>query len=192
MRDEGGLPRRPPDQFLDSHVLLEPPSGCHRSPRRPTAYVRQGSPCPCCLSSPPSCTCKSLPVDHLVPRDCYRADVTKITCPDLSGSAATPNACTIGDVLDCVNRSTSRSFDLCSPPQDTPLPFSHVSPESNSLSPLPFLRRARIATPFAQLWPMLIQRERERERDNGKMANGWWNVEKAAAASVRPVPPWIG
>lgn len=39
------------------------------------------------------------------PRDCYRADVTKITCPDLSGSAATPKACAIGDVLDCINQS---------------------------------------------------------------------------------------
>lgn len=68
-QDESGLPRRPPDQFLDSHVLCwSRHPNCHRSTRRPTAYVRQGSPCPVVSPPPSSCTCKSLPVDHLVPQ----------------------------------------------------------------------------------------------------------------------------
>ena len=69
------------------------PFYCHRSTRPCTAYLRQGCPCPVVSHPPSSCTCKSLPVDHLISRDRYRGDVTKITCPDLSGSAATPKAC---------------------------------------------------------------------------------------------------
>lgn len=51
-RDEGGLPRRPPDQFLDSHVLLGLPLCCHRSTRRTHGICPAGFPLPCCLSSP--------------------------------------------------------------------------------------------------------------------------------------------
>lgn len=188
-RDEGGLPRRPPDQFLDSHVLLGLPLCCHRSTRRTHGICPAGFPLPCCLSSPQFMHLQELAgrSSHLqgsLPRRCdqdhlprsvrFGYDAERLRDP------RRPRLRQPVEALTSAPRPKTQHF-LFSMSRSGPTVFASFV--------FSFPRRGRTAVPFP--------RPESMSRDNGEMGSGKWNVKHGtwktpAAACVRSMPPRVG